>query len=65
MSKYPVTNFFNIYTMIAAAVVGLFCLYARLWLYGVLMIAASAALFALDRWTKKRWPEGGKKPGPS
>lgn len=62
MSKYPFTNFFTMYATIASAVVGLFCLYVGLYLYGVLLLAASAGSFAFDRWTKKRWPEafGGK-----
>lgn len=62
MSKYPFTNFFTMYTAIASGLVGLFCLYAGLYLYGVLLLAASAALIAFDRWTKKQWPGafGGK-----
>jgi len=54
MSKYQYANWYLTYTAIAAAVVGIFCLYARLYGYGALCIAGSAALIVLDRWLKKR-----------
>jgi hypothetical protein len=54
MSKF--WNFFCNCATVGAAVVGAFCLYAKLYEYGLILLAAAGLSFASDVWLKKRWP---------
>jgi hypothetical protein len=53
------SSFWNLFCNIAtgaAAVFGLYFLYAKLYEYGILLLAAAVLSLVMDLWMKKRWP---------
>ncbi len=54
MGKSKFADFMLIYAAISSTIVGLFALFAKMYLAGVGCLALGVALFGFDHWTKKR-----------
>jgi hypothetical protein len=54
MGKHKVIDFMFLYQAAACAAIGIFALFAHIWFWGAALLVASVAMFAFDRWTRKR-----------